>query len=587
MRRKTSWFTIGIIAVCAAALCSCSSGNSDAPSAVDRSGSHSADWVYQHWDAYNNSFTTGKSVGKSVAAAVGSVSSCGECHGGDMLSTNGSGGIVRVGCFTASRNGQMCHPNSDGKLGHPTGWEAAPGSLHGRGGAMAAPGSASGFGYCAKCHGSTYTNGRASSCLACHTRAPHPNKPWHGTTASGTNHVLADPGNAAECAKCHANGANNTGLGIITPAPVGTAPGCFNNTLCHDYGHADYAPGTFRAPAAHGPRAKAALDSCQSCHASPIAGPNPRFDVTKTGLSGGCELCHQILTAHPTPWLLGRNGTPLNPNTTSHTTAGNLATACALCHGATLNGAGGVAPSCMSNTVTVGGIAIGCHTTSPASNPIGCISCHTGAPDGPNGPAAPKGPNRGYAHNKHTRGLSLACSVCHGAAGYGMASHADGTADMFFSSTYRANSNITITYDATAKTCAGVSCHGGQTTPDWRVSGSISVTTDCAKCHEIGTGPSPVTPQYNSYWSGKHAYHVTGAGNDFYKLNHGNVPIACRDCHNTDVLATKHFIDLNPAAIEMPPADTIGGVSTQVSSYNKTLQTCTTSCHVIGGEGAW
>jgi predicted CxxxxCH...CXXCH cytochrome family protein len=299
--------------------------------------------------------------------------------------------------------------------------------------------------------------------------------------------------------------------------------------------------------------------------------------VTKTGIPDGCEYCHQAWTAHPTPWLPGRIGTPNDvANATSHATAGNLAVACALCHGALLNGVGGVAPSCMSNAV--GGI--GCHATaSPALNPTGCISCHAASPGGPNGLAAP---NRGYGHNKHASGLGLVCSVCHGAATYGMASHANGTADMIFSGTYRANSGITITYNSAAKTCSGVSCHGGQTTPDWRVSGSISVATDCLKCHEAGTGAG--TPQYNSYY-GRHAYHLTGAGNDFYKLNHGNVSIACTDCHNTGALATKHFVGLDTPTLD-PPGDTIGGVSTQVSSYNKTLKTCTTACH-FGGEDAW
>jgi len=231
----------------------------------------------------------------------------------------------------------------------------------------------------------------------------------------------------------------------------------------------------------------------------------------------------------------------------------------------------------MSNAV--GGI--GCHATaSPALNPTGCISCHAASPGGPNGLAAP---NRGYGHNKHASGLGLVCSVCHGAATYGMASHADGTADMIFpSTTYRANSNITITYNSAAKTCSGVSCHGGQTTPDWRVSGSISVATDCLKCHEAGTGAG--TPQYNSYYSGKHAYHLTGAANTIYKAQNGGVSIACADCHNTVTLAAKHFVGLDTPALD-PAVDTVGG-TTKLTGYNTLLKTCTTSCH-IGGEGAW
>src|SRR3990172_4429014 len=109
-----------------------------------------------------------------------------------------------------------------------------------------------------------------------------------------------------------------------------------------DNAHSNFAVGTFAAATAHGPLAKASLESCQPCHATPTFGSNPRFTVSNTNMPTGCETCHAATTAHPTPWLPGRIGTPANiANATSHASAGSFGTACALCHGASLDGVGG------------------------------------------------------------------------------------------------------------------------------------------------------------------------------------------------------------------------------------------------------
>lgn len=169
-------------------------------------GAHPAGWMQNHW-----------------AEFAKHPDQCRTCHGSTSDPAQ-AGGISKVSCF-------KCHVNG---VEHPSGW-AAP-SQHGRTGAMAAPSSdpftMAGFARCAKCHGAEYAGGPASSCTACHTRAPHPNAPWNGGTPSGTNHDATNPGNAPECFKCHAAGANST-LKPATPPPAGTAPGCFNNTMCH------------------------------------------------------------------------------------------------------------------------------------------------------------------------------------------------------------------------------------------------------------------------------------------------------------------------------------------------------------------
>jgi len=175
-------------------------------------GQHPTNWLQVHWAEY-----------------VKAPDQCRTCHG-STSDPAAAGGIAKVSCFS-------CHTNG---VNHPTGWADA--SQHGRLGAQAAPAvtqliggtvvDGSGFAYCSKCHGASYTDGIAISCKSCHTKAPHPDKPWRGPTFASPSHVNTNGGNAPECAKCHTNGANSP-IKPLTPAPAGTAPGCFNNTLCH------------------------------------------------------------------------------------------------------------------------------------------------------------------------------------------------------------------------------------------------------------------------------------------------------------------------------------------------------------------
>lgn len=166
-------------------------------------GEHPANWMQVHYADYAKA-----------------PEQCRNCHGSTSDPAL-AGGISKVSCFT-------CHPKGPG---HPTGWEA--GLQHGRLGAQAAPGEKTGFAYCFKCHGNNISAGlTATSCLACHTTSPHPSKPWSGPDPAKSVHYATDAANVPECYKCHANGANST-IKPATPAPAGTAPGCFNNTMCH------------------------------------------------------------------------------------------------------------------------------------------------------------------------------------------------------------------------------------------------------------------------------------------------------------------------------------------------------------------
>ncbi|MBK8794542.1 MAG: hypothetical protein IPN59_15825 [Holophaga sp.] len=210
---RIKWM-FGVVVVVAFAILAvgCTSTTADNAPKFSATGEHPAGWLQSHWADYS------KNPGQ-----------CSTCHGSTTNPAQ-AGGISKVSCFT-------CH--ADGP-GHPAGW--ADPAQHGRLGAMAAPGEKSGFAYCAKCHGATYKDGLTSTtCLACHTKAPHPDKPWETTNPMNPIHSAVHQGNAPECYKCHKDGQNSTRKPYVA-APLGTAPGCFNNTLCHDYGQS--APGS-------------------------------------------------------------------------------------------------------------------------------------------------------------------------------------------------------------------------------------------------------------------------------------------------------------------------------------------------------
>jgi len=169
-------------------------------------------------------------------------SACGDCHGGDL-----QGGISKVSCFSASRDGQSCH--ADGPGGHPAGWLAVHSATD--------PAQAVTCAACHKnkannlppdcfnnsiCHGpksnhpsnwlSTHpgTNpNQASSCAKCHQSRPGTPRCFNNTLCHGQKsphpsnwqsiHSDTNPNQASYCAQCHQS---NPGT-----------PGCFNNTLCH------------------------------------------------------------------------------------------------------------------------------------------------------------------------------------------------------------------------------------------------------------------------------------------------------------------------------------------------------------------
>jgi hypothetical protein len=306
----------------------CSKGNSSAPQ-VNALGQHPADWLATHWISFNQN-----------------KNQCAPCHG-SFTSASSTGGTTGINCFT-------CHAQQTPAVyapTHPAGWQTVGNvPFHGTYAKQAAS-LTGGFAHCSACHGTNYDNadGTTESCMTCHTNAPHPDKPWHGTTADGTNHATTDPSNAAECAKCHLNGANldPNDLQFHGTAAAGTAPGCFNNTLCHgnNPGHIyDWALPTLHGQAAMTtPSSTAGFAYCATCHGASYAGA--------AGTS--CLACHTNAPHPDSPWYAP--GTLISHDLTNPGNAGQ----CVLCHALGNNStlkpspaaAAGTAPGCFNGTM--------------------------------------------------------------------------------------------------------------------------------------------------------------------------------------------------------------------------------------------
>jgi len=478
---------------------------------------------------------------------------CAVCHN---VNTDAPGPHPNApSCFSAN------FTNSDGSAsgchsGGPGSAHALPftdPSLHG-------PAAKNDLAFCQQCHGAAGTilfNGgtAATSCTAaeCHSDAgAHPTS-WQGTN-DGTINYLSTHRNSARqntaCAICHDFTEGRT-------APNPASPSCFSagftnaggsTTGCHLSGPGAPHALPFTDPDLHGPEAKADLSYCQQCHAIPAnggAGSNPRFNLAVGDLSKGCEDCHTQDTAHPFPSWSGAA-----PN--SHKTAGNLAIACAMCHGANLLGPaeGGVGRACGD-----------CHTAGSPLLLSDCTSCHNDPPDGL-APAGNSRPNREGSHSVHDALPKVAgiCITCHNGSGSNTNLHFDASSPASISGleTYDAKSGI-FSYNSSTGQCSNVSCHGGQTTPDW-MTGTLNTDDDCLSCHVRGTS------QYNSYNSGRHRNHVEEEN------------VFCTACHDPAKLAAGHFTGLDTPVFEGAADGTLRAALNYNPSTNR-------GCNVSGCHG--
>lgn len=322
-------------------LFACSKANDKVSNFDPNTGKHLAGWV------------VALSGGNHPEAYLRDSNSCSECHGKNL-----AGGISKVSCFSASRNGINCHPG--GPANHPAGWAGA--DSHGAA-AKAIFTDRNGMIHCQRCHGADFAGGTSGkSCLntaGCHgtgIMAAHPQKPWR-SSIGGRTHSNTDASNAAACAACHANGANSARQ-PAPAAPPGTTPGCFNNTLCHGVeGH----PSGWNAANRHGAAAKDA------------AGGNRGFS--------SCIKCH---------------GAQFNGGT-----SGQSCLSTAGCHGAAV-----AAPHPARPWKSAGGPS---HTSTDTSNASQCVPCHT---NGANSTRAPQ------AGNPVGTGSCFNNTLCHGTIGH-------------------------------------------------------------------------------------------------------------------------------------------------------------------------
>jgi len=283
-------------------------------------------------------------------------------------------------------------------------------------------------------------------------------------------------------------------------------------------------------PAGHMVVARHNQAVCAECHGSDYGG----------GISGvSCTSCHLggVNSVHPISW---GTGTQIDLNHAPYVMS-NGATACAniYCHGANLNGVTG--PACSS-----------CHLGGSPVTATGCTSCH-GKP-----PSGMLAPNRSGAHAAHNAlpNVINVCDTCHSNAGTGTLNHDNGVVDLAFLNAYNAKGGVAVRN--ADGTCSNISCHGGQTTPGWSSGTSIDIATQCTLCHTYGTAA------FNSFLSGKHAYHVDTEGID------------CVTCHDTSKLglSSNHFKYLDTAVIEGPASATLN------STLHYSGGSCSPGCHL-------
>jgi len=324
-----------------------------------------------HTPPHPNSWRTGDTY-VHTNTDEGNASVCAQCHLDGANSPIGAPSPpapagTPPGCF----NSTLCHGAS--AVPHPVGgtWVTTPPAAQPHGDdAKAAPGSTTGFNYCQVCHGTgtDFAGGSSGvSCYTCHgASAPHPAS-WR--TGDTYVHTTTDQGNASVCAFCHTGGANSPIPPPSPPAPAGTPPGCFNNTLCHEAGVPHPVGGTWvtTPPAAqpHGDDAKAVpgattgFNYCQVCH-----GTGTDFAGGSSGVS--CYTCHGASAPHPASWRTG--------DTYVHTSVdGGNASVCAFCHTGGANSPipppsppapGGTPPGCFNSTLCHGdAVPAGTHAT--------------------------------------------------------------------------------------------------------------------------------------------------------------------------------------------------------------------------------
>ncbi|MDD5773514.1 MAG: CxxxxCH/CxxCH domain-containing protein [bacterium] len=466
-------------------------------------------------------------------------SACQACHGTDFR-----GGTANISCFN-------CHTGPG--VNHPAAAWIIPNHK---------TNAVANISQCQKCHGTNYLGGGSKvACNICHMEnqtkvhmaAWYPDVQLNHRAYTKTNGTV-------KCANVNCHGANLTGI-------AGSGPSC---SSCHAWPFTGTHPSNWNLPANHGITAEVDFSACQTCHGTDFKGgtsgiscfnchngpgvnhpaaawiiPNHKTNAVAnitscqkchgTNYLGGgskvaCNICHMEnqTKVHMTAWY-----PDVRFNHSSYAKT-NGTTKCANinCHGASLTGVTGSGPSCLS-----------CHIWPlTISN---CVTCHATPPSGS------AYPNIAGSHAVHTAFINVNCSSCHTGAGANTNKHINNTTDVIFNNVYKAKSG-NLAYNGLNVTCAKVSCHGGQTTPNW-LNGSININTQCNLCHISGT------TEFNSYSSGRHSFHISAG-------------ITCVECHDINKLPVNHFTNLDTSPMT-------GANLTIITNANYTGGKCTINCH--------
>jgi len=374
----------------------------------------------------------------------------------------------------------------------------------------------------------------------------------------------------ASCRSCH-------GIELLG---AGSAPSCFSSAIgtqnCHAGGPGAPHPidGSFLDPANHGPQAKADLTVCQACHGEAGgAGSNPRFNIGISAAGGtGCEAsgCHSTNYAHPENWA--------GPNNTFHYTAGNIETACTLCHGELLDG-DGVGTSCL-----------GCHS-SATTFALDCTFCHGNPPEGTASTGVPHGDVADVS-------LHNVCVICHGmkesAAGGGFAPVTDYA--LFDKTTEtlgehwngKINMNGETGYNEGNQGCDTAVCHINVSAFQLSDSG-LEV-----QLGDYGTGDSSVAPHIvGEQWllPDQHAAEAIGANSsclDCHTAAGLNIQPLCSECHLAAInyqLGTCSSCHNNPPDSAGPVGDMSPNRAGAHGGHGALGTDACNSCHDGAGSG--
>jgi predicted CxxxxCH...CXXCH cytochrome family protein len=375
----------------------------------------------------------------------------------------------------------------------------------------------------------TYTFG----CDACHaaTIRNAPNAPWNLATID-----LADKRLHVNEFKDVAFSTTLLSTAIDQSAGIYAGTRTCSGTYCHSQGTST---ASFVAP--NDDLVWGTTASCASCHsgaagATVVMGSakhtNHVDNATLLGVAFTCETCHSsTVTGNTTISTIANHVDGLREVTGTNAGTWN-GTTCAdgNCHS---SGQRSVTPEYYSVTW--------------ATDALGCAGCHgrhstnaftpvAGEPNYTNGGAAATTAN---SHRAHV-GAATDCAKCHAATvatsakidGTTPARHLDfdGTPDVVFASVYTG-----ATYNAGAKSCAGVSCHGAGT-PVW--GGNPLV---CLNCHGATNDADD--------WNIANNLASAISTSEWTNYGHGKASIAlpgtnpCLYCHTS---ATGHGVSTNP-----------------------------------------